>query len=559
MHDGIGAADQKLLQLADPTVERVGDVKRPLAERRIDFCDPFAESVGELDRARVDQRRDVADALVDGGGDLLAAVSERFGDIDHARRQCIGEGLRTAVQRLLEAPQALIESGGDFIGLCGNAIVEAVDVSAHRLRHVLRARAEPFDELGAIGLHGAIEFGEMAGDQIAECRGVARDAFAEFRAGVIEHVLEGGKACRQHFLHCVVARGDDAGDVLGALAHLIGHRSAARNHGLGELTAGLLQLVRDFAAAKIEIDDEQFAGRFKCAVNLFAADRDRLGELARGFDDGFGQFLRSSDHQVDDGERLLGERFGDPVEPSGHHIFQAGRDLGEFLADVIGLEIEARTEPFAGRGDRLRRFAACRLQPIQKIAAALAQLRDHAVADLAERQRDVLAALRKRLRDALRRLVDLLADQVADRGKILRQIDMDVVDHGANLLGLADQRVALAGEILQQPANPYFVVAISAFERGNLVLHQSLKFARSRQCPLDAVAHGGDLATDRLADGDDGIPCNALGLGEPHGDPRHRLRDQAQLLGAPGHMRDAEEENDGQQSGGAKADHQRNR
>ncbi len=123
---------------------------------------------------------------------------------------------------------------------------------------------------------------------------------------------------------------------------------------------------------------------------------------------------------------------------------------------------------------------------------------------------------------------------------------MNIVDRGANLLGLADQRVALAGEILQQPANPYFVVAIGAFERRHLVLHQGFELARPRQRPLDAVAHGGDLAADGLADRDDGIPGHALGLGKPHGDACHRLGDQAQFLGAPGHVRYAEKENDRQ-------------
>ena len=41
--------------------------------------------------------------------------------------------------------------------------------------------------------------------------------------------------------------------------------------------------------------------------------------------------------------------------------------------------------------------------------------------------------------DALRGVVDLLADQIADGGKILRQIDVDVVDCGADLFGLPDQ------------------------------------------------------------------------------------------------------------------------
>ncbi len=100
-----------------------------------------------------------------------------------------------------------------------------------------------------------------------------------------------------------------------------------------------------------------------------------------------------------------------------------------------------------------------------------------------------------------------------------------------------------------------FVVAIGALERCDFVLHQGFELAGARQRALDAVAHGGDLAADRLADGDDGIPRYALGLGEPQRDLRHGLRDQAQFLGAPGHVRDAEEKDDGQQRRGAKADH----
>ncbi len=156
----------------------------------------------------------------------------------------------------------------------------------------------------------------------------------------------------------------------------------------------------------------------------------------------------------------------------------------------------------------------------------------------------MLAPLRQRMRDALRGIVDLLTDQIADRGKILREIDVHVADRSPDLLGLSYQRVALTGEILQQPADPHLVVAIGAFERCHLVLHQSFELAGARQRPLDAVAHGRDFAADGLADGDDGIPRHALGLGEPHGDPRHRLRDQPELLRPPSHMRHAEEEDD---------------
>ena len=157
--------------------------------------------------------------------------------------------------------------------------------------------------------------------------------------------------------------------------------------------------------------------------------------------------------------------------------------------------------------------------------------------------------------DALGRLVDLLADEIADGRQILRQIDVDVVDGGAHLLGLPDQRVALVGEILQQAADAHLVVAVGAFERRDFVAHQRFEFARARQRALDAVAHGRDFAADRLSDGDDGIARHALRLGEPHGDLRHRLRDQPQFLRAPGHVRHAEEEDDRQQRRRAKPDH----
>ncbi len=559
LDDGFGAADQQLLQLADPAVERVGDFQGAFAERRVDFCDPLADRIGELGGARVDKRGDLADAPVDGGGDLLAAVGERLGDIGDAGRQCIGEALRAAVERFLETSQTLIERGGDFIRLGGDAVVEAVDIGAHRLGDVLSAGAEPLDQLGAVGLHRPIEFGEMPGDEVAERRGIPRDPFAELGAGVIEHVLERGKACDQHFLDGVIAGGDDAGDVLGAFANLVGRRGAVRSQHFGDAVAGLLQLAGHVRAAQIEIDEKRFARRLERAVDLLDAHRNRLGDLPGSLDDGVGEFLRSAGNQVDHRKRFLGEGFGDPVEPGRHHVLKAGGDFGELLADVVGLEIEARAEPVAGRTDRPRRLLARGLQPVEQVAAAVAELLDHAVADLAKRKGDVFAAFRQRMRDALRRFIDLLSDQIADRGKILREIDVHVVDGGTDLLGLSDQGVALAGHVLQQPANSHLIVAIGAFERGDLVLHQRFELAGACQCAFHAVAHGRDLAPDGLTDGDDGIPRHALGFGKPHRHPRHRLGDEPQFLRPPCHVRHAEEENDRQQCSGAKPDHERDR
>ena len=105
--------------------------------------------------------------------------------------------------------------------------------------------------------------------------------------------------------------------------------------------------------------------------------------------------------------------------------------------------------------------------------------------------------------DAPRGLVDLLGDELADLGNVLAEIEMDAVDGVADLLGLADQRVALAAEVLQQPADAHFVVVVGVFERGDLVGDQRFELGGARERALDAVAHGRDLAPDRLADGDD--------------------------------------------------------
>ena len=121
----------------------------------------------------------------------------------------------------------------------------------------------------------------------------------------------------------------------------------------------------------------------------------------------------------------------------------------------------------------------------------------------------------------------------------MRQIEMHAGDGVAHLLGLADQRVALVRERLEQAADADFVVVVGALERRHFVGDQRFELGRAGQRPLDAVAHGGDLAADGLADGDDGIAGDLFRLGEPHGDARHRLRDDAHLLRAPHHVGDA--------------------
>ena len=201
---------------------------------------------------------------------------------------------------------------------------------------------------------------------------------------------------------------------------------------------------------------------------------------------------------------------------------------------VTGLEIEAGGKTLAGVEHRARGFGAGFLEPIEQVAAALAEREDHVVAGIAERAGDVGAALFQRAGDALGDFIDAGRDRIRDQGDIVAKVDLHAGDGAANLLGLADQIVALVGDILQQRADAHLVVAVGALERRDFVGNQGLEFAGTRDRALDAVAHGGDFAADRLADGHHRVAGRALGLRETDRDLRHRLRDHAQFLTAPG-------------------------
>ena len=241
-----------------------------------------------------------------------------------------------------------------------------------------------------------------------------------------------------------------------------------------------------------------------------------------------------SEIAVDDGGRALLEFAGDAVDPLVQHLVDAVGEIDELVMDVTGLEIEAGGEALAGVEHRAGGFGAGFLEPVEQVAAALAEREDHVVAGIAERAGDVGAALFQRAGDALGDLVDAGCDRIRDQRDIVAKVDLHAGDGAANLLGLADQIVALMGDVLQQRADAHLVVAVGALERRDFVGNQGFEFAGARDRALDAVAHGRDFAADRLADGHHRVAGRALGLREADRDLRHRLRDHAQFLAAPG-------------------------
>ena len=140
----------------------------------------------------------------------------------------------------------------------------------------------------------------------------------------------------------------------------------------------------------------------------------------------------------------------------------------------------------------------------------------------------------------------------------MAQIDLHAGNGAANLLGLADQIVALMRDVLQQRADPHLVVGIGALERRDFIGDEGFQFAGACDRTLNTVAHGRDFAADRLTDGDHRIARRALGLGETDRDLRHRLGDHPQLLAAPGKARQEIEQQHGRkEQRGEAGQHQR--
>ncbi len=144
------------------------------------------------------------------------------------------------------------------------------------------------------------------------------------------------------------------------------------------------------------------------------------------------------------------------------------------------------------------------------------------------------AALFERTGDALGDFVDAGCDGVRDQRDVVAQVDLHAGNGAANLFGLADQIVALMRDVLQQRADAHFIVAIGALKGCDFVGNQGFELAGACDRAFDAVTHCCDFTADRLADRDHGVAGCTFGFRKTNRDLRHRLRDHAQFLAAPG-------------------------
>ncbi len=479
-----------------------------------------------MDRLRgaIGQRRGQgAEPAVDGLGDgFRAAVEGLFQRLEAAFDRVVEEPdfavERTVetgdagAERGLELHQTLIERGRDGSAIGVEPAVEGVDIVLQAVGDVLGAFAHALDDLPAEGLDGAVELGNVTCDQRAERAAVAGKSLGKLAALALHQLVEGAHLQAERVVG-VLGLADDLGHQrvyrhVQRVARLV----AAGKYVGGEPVAGVVDLAHQVAAAQLELEQQRIAGILQGVVQLLGAIGDRV-------DDAVGALLEVAGDAVDP----LVQKFVDPVG-----------QVDELVMDVPGLEVEARGEAFAGVEHRAGGFRAGLLEPVEQVAAALAERQDHVVAGIAEGAGDVGAALLQRAGDALGDLVDAGCDRVRDQGDVVPKVDLHPRDGAADLLGLTDQIVALMCDVLQQRANADLVVAVGALECRDLIGNQGLEFAGPRDRAFDAVAHRGHLASDGLADRHHGIACRVLGFREADRDLRHRLRDHAQFLTAPG-------------------------
>ncbi len=464
------------------------------------------------------------------------------GDGHASSQSSVDAGVERGVERgdalvdlRLEDGEVIVERGVHLGGVRRDAAVERIDIVLQAVGDVLRALAEPVDDLAAERLHGAVEFSDVARDQVAQRARVARELLGEL--GAVG-------------LHQVVERADPRGDRVVGVLRLVddlrdqrvdgdvqrfGGLVAAHQHILGEPGAGFVDAGREIGRAQVEFEDQRLAGRLQRLVHLLGA----VGDA------------------VDDRVRLLLEFGGDALEPLVHHVVDAVGQVDEVVVHVAGLEVQAGGQPLARLQDGARGLGARLLEAVEQVAATLAERENHAVAGVAERAGDVLAAVLQAGGDALGHFIDARGDLVADHGDVLAQVDLHAGNRVAHLFGLADQVVALMGDVLQQGADTHLVVAVGAFERCDLVGYQCFQFAGARDRAFDAVAHRRDFAADRLADRDHRLARRTFRLGVADRHLRHRLRDHAQFLAAPGEAGEEIEQQDRREQQRGKArDHQ---
>ena len=231
-----------------------------------------------------------------------------------------------------------------------------------------------------------------------------------------------------------------------------------------------------------------------------------------------------------------------------------GADL-QLLFDGFGAIIDGRVEEF-GRIKQAGRDGFARLRQFLDEAFTLhAERGDHLLAGRAQLIGDVVRMAAEQNVHVNACLIDLFGDARSRLRDFAGNHFLRAGDRLAHAVRIGDDGLALGGEFVDEGAHAPLVVRIGAFEVGDFVMHHQFEFAGARQSALDAIAHGGDLAANRLRENHHLLGGEAVGVGKPDRHFTHGARRMAHFLNPLGQGGDHEEESDG--ANGGQSEHRR--
>ena len=541
---GVGGL-HALMETAGMRVERVGRLGR----------DPLQALVYRL---RV--VRQGFDGGLGGGGETpmhLLVMGEKGGVGGlHAIVEAVGMGVERArslardlLHALVEMLRACREGRHRVLGGRGKETVHLFVMGAERRV----GGGEPLAERITVGRQRARGLVRGRGETLVEMVGVARQKSQRRRRGLgqarlqdVAMLVERARGVRrgggQALVQTVGMRRERVGDLVGGLLE------AAVQRGAVLLEAGV-----DLAVALLEQAGEVVVRMVEQGARGLRALADHAGDALAHVAETAVELVAVGGDDVVQPVAGLGEAHREVVAARHDLVGNAGAGLVEPGDDRIGPLTEVGNEDLAGGGelaldrtgtlvDRGGDAVGGRLEAGHQILAAGTDVGGQAVAGADQRGANLVALAAESGGDSLAGLGEGHRQRALDALEVARERLVGAGDGAAHLLGVSDNGLALGRQLVDQRAHAALVVAKGALDVRNLGAHQRFQLAGAGQRPLDAVAHGGDLATDSLTEGHHLLGGDGLRLGETHGDLEHGARGEPHLLGAAHQRRRHEEE-----------------
>ena len=456
----------------------------------------------ELLGARADEACHFRCLFAENAGNLAGGACQNLGDFIGARVQAVVEFLETGIEAAFQHLLAGAECGRQREGMVAQRIAEAVDAGIEDAVNGFRAAIHRLADTRQAFHQLAVE----RADAVFEGFGEFGNAVVEDRRQLIDRGL-------QPFLEEPRAKVEIHDGVVDA-----------RLQRLAE--AGALFLDR-----AVELGEHVVQRSCQRAV----AAGQGIVDVAGTGDQGFVELLGAL---VEGGVQALGilvERRG-----AGFELLQHRRTaLVQRDVQLFQTGIEFVGEGKTGGIQRLQQGFGAGVEKIaDRFGGGVRLFHQHGRARVDQRG-EGFARGREAKGDFLRRKRHVFLELLVGAG-----------DRGADALDMADDRLALAAQLLDQAAHAHFIVGIAALQRIDLGMDEGFQLGGTGDGALYALVHRHDFAAHGLTDGHDALGGDGFRVGEAQGNFRHGTGGIAQILGAGDHDREGVEQKQRQKRSG---------